>query len=93
MGALSFAVSVAAPLASKFSKVSVSALRTVSGSIILSAVSLVNAVGSCRARKKSSGPRGRPGSEDNIEVCTTEKISNLSLEVLAGKERVSRIQR
>ena len=37
-----------------------------SGSILLSAVRLMErSMGSWRARKKSSGPRGRPGSEDN----------------------------
>ena len=37
-----------------------------SGFILLSAVRLMErSMGSWRARKKSSGPRGRPGSEDN----------------------------
>ena len=57
--------SVWAPLSSNSSKSAWSGLpTTVSGSIILSAVRLVVATGSWRARKKSSGPRGRPGSEE-----------------------------
>ena len=55
------AASVWAPFSSSSSKFP---SVNVTGFIILSAVSLVNTRSICRARWKSAGPKGRPGSKD-----------------------------
>ena len=55
------AASVWAPFSSSSSKFP---SVNVTGFIILSAVSLVSTLSICRARWKSAGPKGRPGSKD-----------------------------